>query len=52
MPSTKKEDMTDEDGIRASELAEEYAELGAGRPNPTPAAFSRGSGFPPTTTMS
>ena len=24
----EKEDMTDEDGIRASELAEEYAELG------------------------
>ena len=37
-----KEEMTDEDGMRACELEEEYAELAAGRRRVTPAAFSRG----------
>jgi hypothetical protein len=29
----EKEDFSDEDGLRAAELEEEFAELGAGRPN-------------------
>lgn len=37
----EKPDFSDEDGLRASELEAEFAELGAGRRSPTPARFSR-----------
>ena len=47
-----KSPMTDEDGIRASELEAEFAELGAGRRSPTPAAFFRAWAFPRSITMS
>ena len=45
-----KEEMTDEDGMRACQLEEEYAELGAGSRSPTPAASSRGWASAPTCT--
>ena len=45
-----KEEMTDEDGMRACELEEEYAELGAGRPRATPAASSRAWASAPSST--
>ena len=52
-----KEEMTDEDGMRACELEEEYAELGgweagaAGRPRATPAASSRAWASAPSSTI-
>ena len=46
-----KEEMTDEDGMRACELEEEYAELGGWEPRATPAAFSRAWASAPSSTI-